>query len=129
MGGLTTAMGTATGAAGGLGSALSLALGPIGLISAGIAAITGVCVSAGKSASDLETHLDSLQSLTGLDDSSIKEMGESAVKMSKDFEASAGDIVDSMKLIGSQAPVLLKDKEGLQEVTKAANVLAEAGQI
>lgn len=129
MGGLTAAMGTATGAAGGLGAAMTAALGPIGLIVAGIAAIGAVGVTAAKSASDLETHLDSLQSLTGLDDSSIKEMGESAVKMSKDFEASAGDIVDSMKLIGSQAPVLLKDKEGLQEVTKAANVLAEAGQI
>jgi hypothetical protein len=60
LGGLTSAMGTATGAAGGLGAALNLALGPIGLITAGIAAITGVCVSAGKAAADLDTHLDSL---------------------------------------------------------------------
>ena len=129
MSGLTGAMGTATGAAGGLGAALKLALGPIGLIVAGVAGITGVCVSAGKAASDLDKNLDGLQSLTGLDDSSMKAMSKAAVDMSKDFKASAGDIVDSMKLIGSQAPVLLKDQEGLKEVTAAANTLAEAGQI
>lgn len=129
MGGLTGAMGTATGAAGGLGAALKLALGPVGLLVAGVAGIAGVCVSAGKAASDLDKNLDGLQSLTGLDDSSMKEMSKAAVDMSKDFKASAGDIVDSFKLIGSQAPVLLKDQEGLKEVTAAANTLAEAGQI
>ncbi len=129
MGGLTGAMGTATGAAGGLGAALKMALGPLGLIVAGVAGITGVCVSAGKAASDLDKNLDGLQSLTGLDDSSMKNMSKAAVDMSKDFKASAGDIVDSMKLIGSQAPVLLKDQEGLKAVTAAANTLAEAGQI
>ena len=129
MGSLTGAMGTATGAAGGLGAALKLALGPVGLLVSGVAAITGVCVSAGKAASDLDKNLDGLQSLTGLDDSSMKNMSKAAVDMSKDFKASAGDIVDSMKLIGSQAPVLLKDQEGLKEVTAAANTLAEAGQI
>lgn len=129
MSGLTGAMGTATGAAGGLGAALKMALGPIGLIVAGVAGITGVCVSAGKAASDLDKNLDGLQSLTGLDDSSMKNMSKAAVDMSKDFKASAGDIVDSMKLIGSQAPVLLKDQEGLKAVTAAANTLAEAGQI
>ena len=129
MGSLTGAMGTATGAASGLGAALKLALGPIGLIAAGVAGIAGVCVSAGKAASDLDKNLDGLQSLTGLDDSSMKNMSKAAVDMSKDFKASAGDIVDSFKLIGSQAPVLLKDQEGLKEVTAAANTLAEAGQI
>ena len=129
LGGLTTALGTATGAASGLGAALKLALGPIGLLVAGVAGITGVCVSAGKAASDLDKNLDGLQSLTGLDDSSMKNMSKAAVDMSKDFKASAGDIVDSFKLIGSQAPVLLKDQEGLKEVTAAANTLAEAGQI
>ena len=129
LGGLTTALGTATGAASGLGAALKMALGPLGLIVAGVTAITGVCVSAGKAASDLDKNLDGLQSLTGLDDSSMKNMSKAAVDMSKDFKASAGDIVDSMKLIGSQAPVLLKDQEGLKAVTAAANTLAEAGQI
>ena len=129
MGGLTGAMGTATGAAGGLGAAMTAALGPIGLIVGAIAGIGAVGFTAAKSAAELDKNLDSLQSLTGLDDSSMKAMSKAAVDMSKDFKASAGDIVDSMKLIGSQAPVLLKDQEGLKEVTAAANTLAEAGQI
>ena len=129
MGGLTGAMGTATGAAGGLGAAMTAALGPIGLIVGAIAAVGAVGFTAAKSAAELDKNLDSLQSLTGLDDSSMKAMSKAAVDMSKDFKASAGDIVDSMKLIGSQAPVLLKDQEGLKEVTAAANTLAEAGQI
>ena len=129
MGGLTGAMGTATGAAGGLGAAMTAALGPIGLIVGAIAAVGAVGFTAAKAASELDTHLDSLQSLTGLDDTAMKDMSKAAVNMSKDFKASAADIVDSMKLIGSQAPELLKDQEGLKSVTEAANTLAEAGQI
>jgi len=129
MGGLTGAMGAATGAAGGLGAAMTAALGPIGLIVGAIAAVGAVGFTAAKAASELDTHLDSLQSLTGLDDTAMKDMSKAAVNMSKDFKASASDIVDSMKLIGSQAPELLKDQEGLKSVTAAANTLAEAGQI
>lgn len=40
--------------------------------------------------------------------------------MSKEFKSSASDIVDAMKLIGSQAPELLADKDALMEATKAA---------
>jgi len=109
MGGLTGAMGAATGAAGGLGAAMTAALGPIGLIVGAIAAVGAVGFTAAKAASELDTHLDSLQSLTGLDDTAMKDMSKAAVNMSKEFKASAADIVDSMKLIGSQAPELLKD--------------------
>lgn len=83
-------------------------------------------VQAGKSAAEFETHLDSLQSLTGLSDEAMKDISKGAIEMSKEFKSSASDIVDAMKLIGSQAPELLSDKDALMEVTKAANVLAEA---
>lgn len=43
-----------------------------------------------------------------------------------EFGTSATSIVDSFKLIGSQAPQLLKDKEGLEGVTEAALVLSKA---
>lgn len=39
----------------------------------------------------------------------MKSVSEGAIEMSKGFKASASDIVDSMKLIGSQAPELLKN--------------------
>lgn len=112
-----------------MGTMLNAALGPIGLITAAIGAIGAVTVGAIKSFSDFETHLDQLQSLTGLDDSSMKAVSDGAIEMSKNFRASASDIVDSMKLIGSQAPQLLSNKEALMAVTESANVLAEAAGI
>lgn len=59
----------------------------------------------------------------------MKDVSKAAIEMSKNFGTAAGDVVDSMKLIGGQAPELLKDKEALTEVTEAANVLAKAGEI
>lgn len=127
--GLIPVMGSVGGAGASMGAMLSAALGPIGLITAAIGAIGAVTVGAVKSVSEFEEHLDKLQSLTGLDDSSMKEVADGAINMSKKFRASASDIVDSMKLIGSQAPQLLSNKEALMQVTESANVLAEAAGI
>lgn len=127
--GLIPVMGSVGGAGASMGAMLSAALGPIGLITAAIGAIGAVTVGAVKSVSEFEEHLDNLQSLTGLDDSSMKEVADGAINMSKKFRASASDIVDSMKLIGSQAPQLLSNKEALMQVTESANVLAEAAGI
>ncbi len=102
---------------------------PAGAAAVAVGAVATTCVQAAKAAAEFETHLDSLQSLTGLDDGAMKAISDGAVEMSKEFKSSASDIVDAMKLIGSQAPELLSDKDALMEVTKAANVLAEAAQI
>lgn len=127
--GLIPIMGSVGSAGASMGTMLTAALGPIGLITGAIAAIGAITVGAVKSVSEFEEHLDGLQSLTGLDDSSIKEVADGAIDMSKNFRASASDIVESMKLIGSQAPQLLSNKEALMAVTESANVLAEAAGI
>lgn len=114
---------------GGIASSLGAIATPAGAATAAVVAVGAVMVNAGKAAADFETHLDSLQSLTGLDDGAMKAISDGAIEMSKEFKSSANDIVDAMKLIGSQAPELLQDKDALMEVTKAANVLAEAAQI
>ena len=114
---------------GGIAGQLGALVTPAGAATAAVAAVGVVMVQAGKSAAEFETHLDSLQSLTGLGDDAMKDISKGAIDMSKEFSSSASDIVDSMKLIGSQAPELLSDKDALMEVTKAANVLAEAAQI
>ena len=113
----------------GVGGALTSLINPATLAAAGIAAVGAVVVSSISKVSEFETHLDSLQSLTGLDDSGMKAISDAAIEMSKNFPASASAIVDSMKLIGSQAPELLKDKDALLQVTEAANILAGAAQI
>lgn len=114
---------------GGIAGQLGALVTPAGAATAAVAAVGVVMVQAGKSAAEFETHLDSLQSLTGLSDEAMKDISKGAIEMSKEFKSSASDIVDAMKLIGSQAPELLSDKDALMEVTKAANVLAEAAQI
>lgn len=114
---------------GGIAGQLGALVTPAGAATAAVAAVGVVMVQAGKSAAEFETHLDSLQSLTGLSDEAMKDISKGAIDMSKEFKSSASDIVDAMKLIGSQAPELLADKDALMEVTKAANVLAEAAQI
>lgn len=114
---------------GGIAGQLGAIASPAGAATAAVAAVGVVMVQAGKSAAEFETHLDSLQSLTGLSDGAMQDVSKGAIEMSKEFKSSASDIVDAMKLIGSQAPELLSDKDALMEVTKAANVLAEAAQI
>lgn len=114
---------------GGIAGQLGALVTPAGAATAAVAAVGVVMVQAGKSAAEFETHLDSLQSLTGLSDEAMQDISKGAIEMSKEFKSSASDIVDAMKLIGSQAPELLADKDALMEVTKAANVLSEAAQI
>lgn len=137
-GGLRGALGNVQGIAqsvasqsgfGGIASSLGMIANPAGAATAAVAAVGVVMVSAGKAAAEFETHLDSLQSLTGLDDGAMKSISDGAIEMSKNFKSSASEIVDAMKLIGSQAPELLSDKDALMAVTEAANVLAEAAQI
>lgn len=114
---------------GGVVSQLGALATPAGAATAAVAAVGVVMVQSAKAANEFETHLDSLQSLTGLSDAAMKDISKGAVEMSKEFKSSASEIVDAMKLIGSQAPELLADKDALMEVTKAANVLSEAAQI
>ena len=114
---------------GGLGASVSAAIAPVAALVGGIAAIGYTFSESISSVSDFETHLDGLQSLTGLSDDAMKSISDGAIEMSKGFKSSASDIVDSMKLIGSQAPELLKNKDALMAVTEAANVLSEAAGI
>lgn len=113
----------------GLVGEATLAVAPFAAIAASVAVFGKVCADVISSMNEFEVHLDNLQSLTGLDDASMKDISDGAIDMSIKFKASAGEIVDSMKLIGSQAPELLKNKDALMEVTEAANVLAEGAGI
>ena len=94
-----------------------------------VAAVGGTMIAAGKKAADFETHLDALQALTGVTDETMKGLSDTTLQMSKKFGIGAGEIADSMGLIGSQAPELLKDTDALASVTDAAMTLAKAGSI
>ena len=112
-----------------LGKSAIAAAGPVGIAAGAVVAFGAAAKACIAKASEFEVHMDELSSLTGLTGDSLKEMGDIALDMSAKFGSSGGAIVDTMKLIGSQAPELLKDSEALAAVTESANVLAKAGGI
>lgn len=122
-------LGSIVSSVGALGASLSAAIAPVAALVGGIAALGYTVSESISSVSDFETHLDGLQSLTGLGDDAMKSIADRAIEMSKGFKSSASEIVDSMKLIGSQAPELLQNQDALMKVTEAANVLSEAAGI
>ena len=126
---LIPTIGGTTAAVGGLGAAINVALGPVGLAVAAISGIVAVGVSAAKAVEEFDVALKDLSSLTGMVGGDLKDIGDSAKELSMKFGTSATSVVDSFKLIGSQAPELLQDKEGLEGVTEAALVLAKAAGI
>ena len=112
-----------------LGKSAIAAAGPVGIAAGAVVAFGAAAKACIAKASEFEVHMDELSSLTGLTGDALKEMGDIALEMSAKFGSSGGAIVDTMKLIGSQAPELLKDSEALAAVTESANVLAKAGGI
>lgn len=122
-------LGSIVSSVGALGASLSAAIAPVAALVGGITALGYTVSESISSVSDFETHLDGLQSLTGLGDDAMKSIADGAIEMSKGFKSSASEIVDSMKLLGSQAPELLQNQDALMKVTEAANVLSEAAGI
>lgn len=74
-----------------------------------------------------------LKAITGLDDKSIEWLKQQAIEMSTTMDESGmrirqsvDQILDAYRLVGSNKPELLQNKEGLQAVTKEAIRLAQA---
>ena len=101
---LIPTIGGTTAAVGGLGAAINIALGPVGLAVAAISGIVAVGVAAGKSVEEFNKSLKDLSALTGMTGQGLKDIGDSAIDLSMKFGTSATSIVESFKLIGSQAP-------------------------
>ena len=78
---------------------------------------------------EFEKSLSSLRSLTGVSAQELNYFRAEAVKMAMDSTQSAVAMVDAYKLIGSQMPEMLKNKEALSATARAAVTLAEAAEI
>lgn len=107
----------------GIVSEVTAATGGFNLI---IAGFTALGVGAAKSSVDMQKSQQDLQALLGVSDDVVQDYTNSAVEMSNGTKQSAADVLDAFTLIGSQAPQLLDDKKGLEEVTRAAQTLAKA---
>ena len=89
-----------------------------------------------EAANEFEASLDNLSALTGLEGKELEWLGEKAKESSVSvlesgvrIRQSATDITEAYMKMGSQRPELLKDKEALEEVTRQAIILSEAGKI
>ena len=79
-----------------------------------------------KKIMEFEKSLSGLRSLTGLGAKDMEYFKKAAIDLGSTSTQTASQVVEAYKLIGSQQPELLKNREALNEVTKQAIILAEA---
>lgn len=97
-----------------------------------VAAFTGLSTSIHAAVTanmEFEKSLSSLRSLTGVSADELNYFRTEAIRMGMDSTQSAKQMVDAFKLIGSQMPELLKNKEALTQTAEAAVTLAEAAEL
>jgi len=75
---------------------------------------------------EFEQSLAELQSILGVTDQELQFFGDQALLIGRNFGTSAKEIADGFALIGSKKPDLLEDAAALAEVTKQADILANA---
>ena len=85
---------------------------------------------------DFEKSVKGLSSLTGLTGNDLNYLADQAKNLSTQtleggivIQQSATEITDAYKMIGSQRPELLKNKEALNKVTQEAIILSEAAEM
>lgn len=79
-----------------------------------------------KKSMEFEKSLSGLRSLTGLGAKDMEYFKKAAIDLGSTSTQTASQVVEAYKLIGSQQPELLKNREALNEVTKQSIILAEA---
>lgn len=103
--------------------------GSIGGLTKGLAAISGISfalMDITRKSMEFEKSLSGLKALTGLGAEDMEFFKRAAIELGSTSTQTASQVVEAYKLIGSQQPELLKNKEALNEVTKQAIILAEA---
>lgn len=110
-----------------------------GMATAAIASFTGVFLGLKQTITDYndyQSKVANLSALTGLKGAELdwisqkaKDMSVSITEEGVRITQGADVIVDAFTKMGSAKPELLKDKEGLAEVTKEAIILSEAANM
>lgn len=88
--------------------------------------ITSGFATVAKMRTDFENSSRTLSAITGADGAALEYLEVTAVRLSTTSTKSAKDFLEAMKLIASAKPELLKDKEGLAQVTEEALRLSKA---
>ena len=125
--GLQSSVSGITGGISGLGAALkSTLLSPVGLAVGAIGGLAAMFVGSAKASEEFEVSIRQLSALTGASGEDLEDLKQKVLDLSDATGKSAPEIADTFKLIGSQAPQLLKNSDALADVTKAAITLSKA---
>lgn len=125
--GLQSSVSGITGGISGLGAALkSTLLSPVGLAVGAIGGLAAMFVGSAKASEEFEVSIRQLSALTGASGEDLEDLKQKVLDLSDATGKAAPEIADAFKLIGSQAPQLLKDRDALADVTKAAITLSKA---
>ena len=125
--GLQGTVGSLTGGISGLGVALkSTLLSPVGLVIGAVGGLAAMFVGSAKASEEFEVSIRQLAALTGASGDNLEDLKQKVLDLSDETGKSASSIADAFKLIGSQAPELLKDNDALAAVTKSAITLSKA---
>ena len=100
------------------------ALGVAGVVAVGVAFKKIISTNA-----KFEKSLSSLQSILGVSNKELKFFKDESIRMGSATTQTASQVAAAFKLIGSQKPELLKDRDALAKVTEQAIVLAEAAEV
>lgn len=108
----------------------------IGVVGKAYNYVTGFLRESLYSFNAFEKGVKGLSSLTGLTGTDLNYLSDQAKELSTStleggiiIQQSATEIVDAYKMIGSQRPELLKNKEALNQVTQEAIILSEAAEM
>lgn len=125
--GLQSSVSGITGGISGLGAALkSTLLSPVGIAIGAVGGLAAMFVGSAKASEEFEVSIRQLSALTGATGEDLEDLKQKVLDLSDETGKSAPEIADAFKLIGSQAPQLLKDSNALADVTKAAITLSKA---
>lgn len=128
-------LGEATGMIEGLGAAMgggaaagaaALATG-VGAVVAGVGATVSVTKEAIAKSAEFGQSMAQLGALCGVSGKELDSMREQVKNVGKDTTTAFSEVARNFALVGSALPELLNDKQGMEEVSRAAITLSKAG--
>lgn len=94
-----------------------------------IFSIAGAVAFAAKSVADFDSEIANLGALTGLNGDKLEEFRGRIIDIARDVKANSVDVAKGFTLVANQMPELLKDVDGLSNVSRASIVLSRAARV
>ena len=121
---------TLGGAMGG-GMAAGAAAATAGIAAAGIAIkkTVDVTTEAIQKSAEFGQAMSQLGAITGVSGKALEDMRAQVMSVGEDTHTSFTEVAQNFALVGSALPELLKDSQGMEEVSRSAIMLSKAGQM